>query len=221
MNERTKNDLKLLNDNLICDTSYERNGKQLKIFIQATLGDVKMPVYKVAVDCKRDDFDVIYNATEMGMGRLNNALIQAVKSTEVSDLKDTINRGLAYIRKNGKENEHDKIIKQFKNRDFRADLNLIEIDFKGLVVEPDLDNIKLNLYIKKDEDDNELIKATSVDKDSQVVRVVNSLNKFGYKVSDVFLLALRNQIREFKELFSEELIAKKKEQREKELKENE
>ena len=109
----------------------------------------------------------------------------------------------------------ERIVNEFENLDFRNELNLIDTKFKDIEVVPDMEHTSLQLYYR-DGDRNRL--AANVDKDSNVVKIISDFKeKFDYEPSDVFTRALRNQIREFKELFSEELVEKKNKERQTEI----
>lgn len=219
MNNRVQNDIRLLQKHLVCDVKYQKSDKDITFFVKGQIGEVELPIYRMVLDSTKDDAETLEAWSDMAMGRLTQELIQVVSSTERSDLRDTLNKGLAIVRDRDEPDDTDKTVEEFNNTDFRSQLNLLDTRFNDIKVVPIIDEAKLDLYFTKNDAETYI---ASVNKDSNVIRVLTAFTeKVKYKPSETFVNALRNQIREFKEVFRDNLIAEKEEKlKKKEAKEN-
>lgn len=210
MNNRTTNDIKLLQKYLEADIQYQKSDEDITFFVVGELGKVKLPPFRVVFKTNNDDDETIEALSDMALGRLTNELMKVIQDTNRSDLKDTLNKGLAEVRDNDKPDETDSAINEFNKTDFRSQLTLLDTHFKNIEVEPIIEEQKIDVYYVNNDVKTFI---TSIDKDSNVIRVLTAFtDKVKYEPNDVFVTALKNQIREFKELFRDELIAKKKEE---------
>lgn len=210
MNNRTTNDIKLLQKYLEADIQYQKSDEDITFFVVGELGEVKLPPFRVVFKTNNDDDETIEALSDMALGRLTNELMKVIQDTNRSDLKDTLNKGLAKVRDNDKPDETDSAINEFNKTDFRSQLTLLDTHFKNIEVEPIIEEQKIDVYYVNNDVKTFI---TSIDKDSNVIRVLTAFtDKVKYEPNDVFVTALKNQIREFKELFRDELIAKKEEE---------
>lgn len=210
LNNRTTNDIKLLQKHLEADIQYQKSDEDITFFVVGELGKVKLPPFRVVFKTNNDDDETIEALSDMALGRLTSELMKVIQDTNRSDLKDTLNKGLAEVRDNDKPDETDSAINEFNKTDFRSQLTLLDTHFKNIEVEPIIEEQKLDIYYVNNDVKTFI---TSIDKDSNVIRVLTAFtDKVKYEPNDVFVTALKNQIREFKELFRDELIAKKEEE---------
>lgn len=215
MSHRDEEDIKLLQKYLNCDVKYRFYDVGVEFYIDATIAGQPLPTYRVAYNGTDSSEERLTVLSDMTIGHLTTALINAIKNHEQSELRDAINKGLRYASMVNQPEGEERIVNEFENLDFRNELNLIDTKFKDIEVVPDMEHTALQLYYR-DGDRNRL--AANVDKDSNVVKIISDFKeKFDYEPSDVFTRALRNQIREFKELFSEELVEKKNKERQTEI----
>lgn len=214
MNQRIENDIRLLQKYLEADIKYQKSETDITFFVEGEIGETKLPAYRIVFKTNKDDTESIEAMSDMALGRLTTELMKVIQDNNKSELKDTLNKGLAVVRENDKPDKTDNTIDKFNNTDFRSQLNLLDTNFKNIKVVPIIDEQKIDLYYIHNGSETFI---DSVNKDSNVLRVLTSFtNMVKYKPTEVFVDALRNQIREFKELFRDNLI----EQKEKEQKED-
>lgn len=214
LNQRIENDIRLLQKYLEADIKYQKSETDITFFVEGEIGETKLPAYRIVFKTNKDDTESIEAMSDMALGRLTTELMKVIQDNNKSELKDTLNKGLAVVRENDKPDKTDNTIDKFNNTDFRSQLNLLDTNFKNIKVVPIIDEQKIDLYYIHNGSETFI---DSVNKDSNVLRVLTSFtNMVKYKPTEVFVDALRNQIREFKELFRDNLI----EQKEKEQKED-
>lgn len=229
VSNRVKNDLRILQDYLKVDVEYTTSHNDddiLYIFVlTGYLGETKLPKYHVTTKVKEfinmsDRYDEkVQGLIDMAIGRYSSALSELIKSNEASPERDQLNLGIRDVIEHEVDDDEDKKIKDFKNIDFRSQLNFIDNHFDDIKAVPDFDDPSFKLYYTKG--GKETYVAT-VNADSNVVKVISALKeKAGYEPSSVFVNALRNQIREFKDLFVDEIIEQKKAEQAKLIKESE
>lgn len=214
MNERIKSDLRLLHKYLECDVQYNDFGDKIEFHVLGKLGDTDLPEYKILIKSANRDDESMEAWADMAIGYATQAFINLIQSTEASKERDVLNKGLAQVRYHEPFDE-DKIketINDFEKTDFRSKLNLIDNHFKGIKTEPDFDNFAMVVYHEKD---GKYHKVVSVDRNSNVVEVIDKLKKDGYNATETFVTAVRNQIREFKEVRHDDLVAEKKAEQDK------
>lgn len=203
MNRRTEEEFKFLTEYLECEIKYQEVSDGLDVYVIPTIGDVELPTYRVHFEDFDTDDESMQVKSDMSVGRLTSALKDVVTSGEASPLRDKLNQGFNNIRLHSTKSEKDKLIEDFQKKDFRANLNLVEMKFRNIEVEPNIEEQSLGLYFV---DGNKGVKIADVDRNTNPVVVVNAFKeKVNHTVSSTFVTALRNQIREFKELFSEEV----------------
>lgn len=215
MNERTKNDMELIQRFLECDVKYQKGEDDITFFVEGKLGETKFPAYRVVFKDTTGDDDALEALSDMAIGRFTQELLKTVQTFEASELRDMINMGLSTLRDKDLS-ETQQIVSDFQNTDFRSQLNLLDTHFNNIEVEPVIEESKLNIYYTHN---GVRTFITDVNKDSNVVRVMHAFDdKVNKEPSTTFITALRNQIREFKDLFRDELIEKKKKEAEKYVK---
>lgn len=215
MNRRTEEEYKFIDEYLDCEIAYEHVSNGIDMYATPSLAGVELDRFKVHFYDRKDDEQALQVKTDMTIGRLNKALKDIVVSGKASPLRDKMNQGFNNIRLHAVPDKQDKVIEDFKNKDFRAEMTLVEMKFTNIEVRANIDEQSLTLFYV---DGNKGVEVTNVDRNSNVVNVVNSFKeKANFEVSPSFVTALRNQIREFKELFAEDVHDEVAERRKKEL----
>lgn len=203
--------LTLMTRHLEADISYERTDNGLMFYVGSSLGGVKMPVWKIAMKLKNDDYadDNIKALSELALSRCYGALKKAYLDDENNDIKRKINEGLMkYHGEDIKDNISDTI-DNFTRNDFASQLNLIDFKFKHIIALPNVKDKCINLFYTKEPNEEDVQNSEfvcRVDRKSNFAKIIETFKKeFDYELNDVVVDAIKNQIREFNKLFSEEV----------------
>lgn len=218
MNNRIKNDLRILNEYLTADIEYrheKKGNKHIYTFVlTGMLGETKLPKYQIPIILDdwvemSDEFDDrVEGMKDLAMGHYATALANLIRSDEASPERDMLNAGLRDVTMHEVDGKREKVIKKFKNQDQKAQINLLDNVFKHIKVEPDFENTTLKLYYTNNGNDTFI---SEVGKDSNAVAIATKyLDITGNEMPETVVLAVKNQIREFRDLFRDELVDKQK-----------